>query len=309
MILKMNDGRLVQFNTSSRMITLNGESCILSVMRDITEGRRTEKVLGASELRYRRLFETAKDGILILDAETGMVVDVNPFLITTLGYSHEEFLGKAVWELGFFKDIVANEDNFAELREKEYLRYENLPLETIDGQRIEVEFISNLYLVNGCKVIQCIVRDVTARRKAEEAVIERTAQLEAANKELEAFSYSVSHDLRAPLRAMDGFSQAVLEDYGAQLPEEGRRYLQTIREGAQQMGALIDDLADVFAAEPAAAKQAGRGYRRAGARYHRGVGLPAGRAADRDSRRRPAAVPGRSSVAEAGLAEPALECL
>src|ERR1700682_561738 len=177
MVLRMNDGRLVQFNTSSRMIILNGESCILSVMRDITEGRRTAKVLGASELRYRRLFEKAKKGILILDAETGMVVDVNPFLIATLGYSHEEFLGKAVWELGFFKDIVANEDNFAKLREKEYLRYENLPLETIDGQRIEVEFISNLYLVNGCKVIQCIVRDVTARRKAEEAVIERTAQL------------------------------------------------------------------------------------------------------------------------------------
>jgi PAS domain S-box-containing protein len=242
MTVRMNDGRQVQFNTSSRMIILNGESCILSVMRDITEGRRTANVLGASELRYRRIFETAKDGILILDAETGMVVDVNPFLITTLGYSHEEFLGKAVWELGFFKDIVANEDNFAKLREKEYLRYENLPLETIDGQRIEVEFISNVYLVNGCKVIQCIVRDVTARRKAEEAVIERTAQLEAANKELEAFSYSVSHDLRAPLRAVDGFSQAVLEDYGAQLPEEGRRHLQTIREGAQQMGALIDDL-------------------------------------------------------------------
>jgi len=76
----------------------------------------------------------------------------------------------------------------------------------------------------------------------EQRVTERTAQLEAANKELEAFSYSVSHDLRAPLRAVDGFSQAVQEDYGAQLPEEGRRYLQTIREGAQRMGVLIDDL-------------------------------------------------------------------
>ncbi|HSH94344.1 MAG TPA: ATP-binding protein, partial [Roseimicrobium sp.] len=76
----------------------------------------------------------------------------------------------------------------------------------------------------------------------EQRVIQRTAQLEAANKELEAFSYSVSHDLRAPLRAVDGFSQAVLEDFGPQLPEEGRRYLQTIRGSAQKMGTLIDDL-------------------------------------------------------------------
>ncbi len=477
--------------------------------RDITAQKGGEEARRASELRYRRLFETSNDGILILDAETGMVVDLNPFLISILGFSHEQFLGKAIWELGFFKDIVANEHNFAELREKEYLRYENLPLETFDGHRIEVEFISNVYLVNDTKVIQCNIRDLTARRTAEQAlresearmrlateasavgiwewnvisdqirwdeqmfrihglaptpdgfipyavwsgavlpedlpeqerilresvhrlghsarefrirratdgecrhiqavetvrtnaageaewvvgtnldvtdrkraeealrdseeqfrtmvdaisqlawmahpdgfihwynqrwfdytgttpeqmegwgwqrvhdpemlpkvlegwkasiatgepfemnfplrgadgtyrwfltrafpvkdaagrvlrwcgtntdisrmrdaeeeihqlnaelerrVTERTAQLEAANKELEAFSYSVSHDLRAPLRAVDGFSQALLEDYAAQLPEEGRRYLGTIRQGAQKMGALIDDL-------------------------------------------------------------------
>ena len=251
--LRMNDGRVVQFSISSRKITLTGEPCILSVRRDVTNERQTEKALNASELRYRRLFESAKDGILILDAETGMVVDVNPFLIKILGFSHEQFLGKAIWELGFFKDIWANAEMFAELKEKEYVRYEHLPLETSGGKRIEVEFVSNVYLVNGSKVIQCNVRDVTARREAEETVrelnanleqrvIERTTQLEAANKELEAFSYSVSHDLRAPVRAMDGYSQAILEDYGAQLPEEGRRYLQTIREGAQKMGMLIDDL-------------------------------------------------------------------
>jgi PAS domain S-box-containing protein len=223
------------------------------VARDITGSLRTETALGASELRYRRLFESAKDGILILDAETGMVVDVNPFLITTLGFSREQFLEKAIWELGFFKDIWANAEKFAELKEKEYVRYEHLPLKTIDGQSMEVEFVSNVYLVNGSKVIQCNIRDVTARRKAEDAVqqlnenleqrvSERTTQLEAANKELDAFSYSVSHDLRAPLRAVDGFSQAMLEDYGAQLPEEGQRYLRTIREGTHRMGALIDDL-------------------------------------------------------------------
>ena len=252
-VLRMNDGRLVQFDISSRMIILHGESCILSVRRDITEKRQTEKALAASELRYRRLFETAQDGILILDAQTGMVDDVNPFLITLLGFSREQFLGKTIWDLGFFKDVVANEEKFTELREKEYVRYEHLPLETSDGRRIEAEFVSNVYLVNGSRVIQCNVRDVTVRRKAEQAVqqlnaeleqrvTERTAQLETANKELEAFSYSVSHDLRAPLRAVDGFSQAVLEDFGPQLPEKGQDYLQTIRAGAQKMGALIDDL-------------------------------------------------------------------
>ena len=88
------------------------------------------KAFIASELRYRRLFESAKDGILILDAETGMIVDVNPFLIEMLGFSREAFLGKKIWELGFFKDIVANQANFAELQQKEYIRYEDMPLET-----------------------------------------------------------------------------------------------------------------------------------------------------------------------------------
>jgi PAS domain S-box-containing protein len=235
------------------MATMMPDGNLLGMVRDITERRRTETAFAASELRYRRLFETAKDGILILDAETGMVVDVNPFLITTLGFSHEEFLSKAIWELGFFKDIWANAEKFAELKDKEYVRYEHLPLETSTGQRIEVEFVSNVYLVEGKKVIQCNVRDVTARREAEESlcqlnanleqrVIQRTAQLEAANKDLESFSYSVSHDLRAPLRAISGFSRIVLEDHSAEMDADGLRYLQLVEKSALQMGQLIDDL-------------------------------------------------------------------
>jgi PAS domain S-box-containing protein len=131
-------------------------------------GGRNGVALRASELRYRRLFESAKDGILILDAETGMVVDVNPFLIEGLGYSREQFLKKEIWELGAFKDIVANKRAFEELRRNEYIRYADKPLETADGRKINVEFVSNVYLVNGEKVIQCNIRDITDRKASQE---------------------------------------------------------------------------------------------------------------------------------------------
>src|SRR5437762_8713150 len=129
--------------------------------------------LQTSEVRYRRLFETAKDGILLLDADTGRITDANPFLQDMLGYSHNELIGKALWEIGPVKDITASQDAMRHLQEKEYVRYENLPLETKDGQHIQVEFVSNVYLVDGWRVIQCNVRDITARKQAEEGI--RTA--------------------------------------------------------------------------------------------------------------------------------------
>jgi len=136
-------------------------------LREAQEEFRT--VLSASESRYRRLFEASRDGILILDAETGMIVDVNPFLIEMLGYSKEQFIEKAIWEIGFFKDIIPNKDNFLELQQKEYIRYEDIPLETANGKKINVEFVSNVYLVNQKKVIQCNIRDITERRKLEQS--------------------------------------------------------------------------------------------------------------------------------------------
>jgi len=127
-------------------------------LAEITERKQVEEKLSASETRYRRLFEAAKDGILILDADTGMIMDVNPFLTEMLGFSREEFLGKHIWDLGFFKGIVANEADFLKLRQKEYIRYEDVALEAADGRRINVEFVSNLYPVGQGKVIQCSLR-------------------------------------------------------------------------------------------------------------------------------------------------------
>jgi PAS domain S-box-containing protein/putative nucleotidyltransferase with HDIG domain len=119
------------------------------------------KSLIDSELQYRRLFEAAQDGILIMDARTGLINEVNPYLIKTLGYSREEFLNKRLWEVGAFIDIKASQDAFKALQENEYIRYENLPLKAKNGKLIQVEFFCNVYQVGDKKVIQCNIRDIT----------------------------------------------------------------------------------------------------------------------------------------------------
>lgn len=120
-----------------------------------------------SEARYRRLFQTAQDGILILDAETGEITDVNPFLASMLGYSHREFLGKKLWEVGPFGDIFRSREKFLELQKKGYVRHADLPLETKQGKTIEVEFVSNSYRVDHTKVIQCNIRNITGHKRLE----------------------------------------------------------------------------------------------------------------------------------------------
>jgi formate hydrogenlyase transcriptional activator len=151
---------------------------ICAVMVDITERKKMEEELKVSEARYRRLFEAAQDGILILDAETGQIVDVNPFLSDLLGYSPEEILGKKLWEIGAFRDIEASKATSLELKSKGYVRYHDLPLETKEGRSIAVEFVSNVYLVNNYKVIQCNIRDTTERKLMTEALKKSYDELE-----------------------------------------------------------------------------------------------------------------------------------
>ena len=129
-----------------------------------------EGMLRDSETRFRRLFETAQDGILILDAGTGKIVEVNKFLIDMLGYSRQEFLGKKLWQIGAFVDIDKAKDAFKKLQTKKYIRYEDMPLQTKSGNLINVEFVSNVYTVDQKKVIQCNIRDITDRKKTDEAL-------------------------------------------------------------------------------------------------------------------------------------------
>jgi PAS domain S-box-containing protein len=215
--------------------------------------KQTAEALQESEERYRKLVELCPDAIFIQNE--GKFVYVNEAAVKFYGASApQELLGKSIYDFVHpeFRDLVKErikmlkEDNRSiPTMEEKWLR--------LDGTVVYGEVAAIPFIYQGKSAIQVVMRDISDRKQAEEEirrlnaeleerVIQRTAQLEAANQELEAFSYSVSHDLRSPLRSIDGFSQALLEDYSDQLDEFGKDYLGRVRKAAQRMAELIDDL-------------------------------------------------------------------
>lgn len=187
-----------------------------------------------SEARYRRLFESAQDGILILDGAAGHIVDANPFLLEFLGYGLNELLGKQLWEIGLFGDIKANQNAFQTLKEKGYIRYEDLPLKTKLGESREVEFVSNAYDVGNERVIQCNIRDITERKNAERDLHEseenrrQDGKMEAMGR----LSGGIAHDFNNMLTAISGYAglsltmvepKSTLHDYLNQIQKAGAR--------------------------------------------------------------------------------------
>src|SRR6185295_15837527 len=168
-------------------------------LEDVTEQGRAAAALRVSEIRYRRLFETAKDGILILDIQSGRITDANPFMCELLGYSHGDFLGKELWEIGLFSDKSASEAAVRELQEKGYIRYEHLPLESKSRQQIEVEIVANTYLEGPQSVIQCNIRDITERSRLERQMQEQTTALADLHRREDEFLAMLSHEPRNPL--------------------------------------------------------------------------------------------------------------
>jgi PAS domain S-box-containing protein len=243
---KWLDGRL-------EMIDYAGKRAALISAMDITERKQVEEALHESEERYRRLAEAAHDMIFIINRE-GNVDYVNSFATQQFGRLPEEIFGRSHAELFLSDDAERQQLSLRQVfKAGQPLYVENLTQFPNQRMWLGTWLVPIKDEAGQVKSVLGVSRDITERKQAEEEiqrlnaeleqrVVERTAQLEAANKELEAFSYSVSHDLRAPLRAVDGFSRILLEDYLPQLPPEVTRHLRIIFESTQQMGRLIDGL-------------------------------------------------------------------
>ena len=163
--LQHKNGQMIDVEFISNVYNVGLEKVIQCNIRDVSDRLLLSKTLNQSELRYRRLFESAQDGILILDFKSGKIVDANPFILDLLGLSENELIGKQLWEIGTTIDKDFALQAYEELQSRDYIRYENLPLRKKYGQPIDVEFISNVYYVGGEKVIQCDIRDISSQRK------------------------------------------------------------------------------------------------------------------------------------------------
>lgn len=215
---------------------------ILLAIEDITERRRSEADVLDSELRYRRLFETARDGILILDAATGKITDSNPFITEILGYPQSELLGKELWEIGVFQQKEASQSAFHELQQLGHIRYDDMPLQHRNGRSVDVEFVSNVYEVDHHTVIQCNIRDIGERRQLERSRVQ-TEALADLHRRKDEFLAMLSHELRNPLAPiMNAVHLLNLQHDEDPLQRQARNI---IERQVGQLKVLVDDLLEI----------------------------------------------------------------
>jgi len=243
--IRHEDGRLtdVLYNASVYKDVSGNVMGVFAAARDITARKQAELSVNTSELRYRRLFETGKDGILLLDANTGKITDANPFMSELLEYPRDEFMGKELWQIGLFKDKAVSETCFLELQQKGYIRYEHLPLETKSGRRMEVEFVSNVYDVDDRKVAQCNIRDISDRIRLEEKTHEQAIALADLHRRKDEFLAMLSHELRSPLAPIANAVELLQQQRNEDPLQHRARNI--IERQVIQLTRLVDDLLEV----------------------------------------------------------------
>lgn len=218
----------------------------------IEERQKAESALRESEEKYRLLFESNPNPMWVYDLESLQFLAVNKAAVQNYGYTEDQFLGMTILEIRPEEDREAVQQNVAKIGSEESSVSEWKHTKK-NGSTIDVEVVTRPVTFNGRKARLVLAHDVTAKKQAEavirtlnqtleERVLERTAELEAANKELEAFSYSVSHDLRAPLRQVAGFSKLLLEDCSGNLDEKAQHYFRRVIEATDRMSTLVDHL-------------------------------------------------------------------
>jgi PAS domain S-box-containing protein len=237
-------GRKIMLLNAHRFKSVDsGPNLILLAIEDITERKQAAAAVQNSELRYRRLFETAQDAIIIIDARSGKITDANPYIQQLLGYSLDEFLGKELWELGVFEDKAAIRSAFLKLQAEGYIRFDHLPLQTKSGERVEVEFVSNAYQVSHHRVIQCNIRDISARRRLEQQAKDQAQALADLHRRKDEFLAMLSHELRNPLAPIMNAVQLLrLQKNESGLQQQARSIIQR---QVGQLVALVDDLLEV----------------------------------------------------------------
>lgn len=250
----MEDELAILGKTFNQMTTTM-RSLISGLETNVADLIQTTTALEVSERRFRMIFNSVNDAISLREIDTGRIIEANDRMCEMYGYPREELMHSKIGELSAGEGPFTGEEGWNLIRKAvtEGPQSVSWQARRKDGSLFWVEINLTAVRVGEDDRVLVVARDVTARREAEQQIQEMNAQLEqrveerteelvAANQELEAFTYSVSHDLRAPLRAMDGFSRILLEDYGPQAPEEAQNYLKSIRRNAQHMGLLIDDL-------------------------------------------------------------------
>ncbi len=224
-----------------------GLTGIVLVFHDVSNRRQSEQELEISEVRYRRLFESAHDGILILDAVSTKVLDVNPYMADLLGYRREHFLGKELWEIGVFQDAEMSKRAMLTLQRMGRIRYEDLPLQHKDGRHVPVEFVSNVYREGRRNVIQCNVRDITERKRLSLQLAQASLAAGTANRAKSEFLANMSHEIRTPLAAILGFAEMLLTKGPEECAQAG--CIQIIRRNSQHLLELINEILDLSKVE------------------------------------------------------------